>query len=330
MCARPRPDEAKAAIGRARRRLQGLAQGAGAPARRVRPPARRGAARRQGRSRPPRDARSRQDRLRRPRRGAGDDRHLRFRGRPVAPALRPDHRHRARRPPHDGDLASAGRLRRHLRLQLPRRRVVVERGARARLRRQRGVEAVREDPADGARHPGHRRARGQALRRRAGRPLRGADRRPRGRRDPGRGHRVCRSSPPPAPPPWAVRSARSSPSASPARSSSSAATTPPSSRPPPISIWRCAASPSPPWARRASAARRCAASSCTRASTTSSCRASPRSIRSVKIGDPRAEGTLVGPLIDKAAFDGMERALDEARAAGGKVHGGGRYTDVRR
>jgi len=49
---------------------------------------------------------------------------------------------------------------------------------------------------------------------------------------------------------------------------------------------------------------------------------------SVKIGDPRTEGTLVGPLIDKAAFDGMERALDEARAAGGTVHGGGRYTDA--
>jgi aldehyde dehydrogenase (NAD+) len=48
---------------------------------------------------------------------------------------------------------------------------------------------------------------------------------------------------------------------------------------------------------------------------------------SVKIGDPRAEGVLVGPLIDKAAFDGMERALDEARALGGKVHGGGRYTE---
>ncbi|RDI62578.1 L-piperidine-6-carboxylate dehydrogenase [Microvirga subterranea] len=47
----------------------------------------------------------------------------------------------------------------------------------------------------------------------------------------------------------------------------------------------------------------------------------------VKIGDPRAEGVLVGPLIDKSAFDGMERALDEARAAGGIVHGGGRYTD---
>jgi aldehyde dehydrogenase (NAD+) len=49
---------------------------------------------------------------------------------------------------------------------------------------------------------------------------------------------------------------------------------------------------------------------------------------SVRIGDPRAEGVLVGPLIDKAAFDGMERALDEARAAGGTVHGGGRYTDA--
>jgi aldehyde dehydrogenase (NAD+) len=47
----------------------------------------------------------------------------------------------------------------------------------------------------------------------------------------------------------------------------------------------------------------------------------------VKIGDPRAEGTLVGPLIDKSAFDGMERALDEARAVGGTVHGGGRFAD---
>ncbi|WP_112662229.1 L-piperidine-6-carboxylate dehydrogenase [Microvirga flavescens] len=46
---------------------------------------------------------------------------------------------------------------------------------------------------------------------------------------------------------------------------------------------------------------------------------------SVAIGDPRAEGTLVGPLIDKAAFDGMERALEDARAAGGTVHGGGRH-----
>ena len=45
---------------------------------------------------------------------------------------------------------------------------------------------------------------------------------------------------------------------------------------------------------------------------------------SVKIGDPRESGVLVGPLIDKAAFDGMQRALDEARAAGATVTGGQR------
>jgi len=49
-----------------------------------------------------------------------------------------------------------------------------------------------------------------------------------------------------------------------------------------------------------------------------------RVYETVQIGDPREEGTLVGPLIDGAAFTGMERALDEARAAGGSVHGGGR------
>lgn len=45
---------------------------------------------------------------------------------------------------------------------------------------------------------------------------------------------------------------------------------------------------------------------------------------SVAVGDPRADGVLVGPLIDRAAYDGMERALEEARSAGGTVHGGGR------
>ena len=49
---------------------------------------------------------------------------------------------------------------------------------------------------------------------------------------------------------------------------------------------------------------------------------------SAKIGDPRAEGTLLGPLIDEAAFQGMEAALAEARALGGKVHGGGRVQGV--
>ena len=43
----------------------------------------------------------------------------------------------------------------------------------------------------------------------------------------------------------------------------------------------------------------------------------------VAVGDPRSPGTLVGPLIDAAAFDGMERALAEARSLGATVHGGG-------
>lgn len=46
---------------------------------------------------------------------------------------------------------------------------------------------------------------------------------------------------------------------------------------------------------------------------------------SVTIGDPRAHGVLVGPLIDKAAFEGMERALQEARNAGAQITGGARH-----
>ena len=42
------------------------------------------------------------------------------------------------------------------------------------------------------------------------------------------------------------------------------------------------------------------------------------------IGDPLETGTLVGPLIDKAAFEAMERALAAAKAEGGTVTGGGR------
>ncbi|MDX5595051.1 aldehyde dehydrogenase family protein [Pseudovibrio sp. SPO723] len=53
----------------------------------------------------------------------------------------------------------------------------------------------------------------------------------------------------------------------------------------------------------------------------------PRLIKaygSVKIGAPTDAGTLVGPLIDKDAYDTMQRALEEAKAAGGIVHGGER------
>lgn len=45
---------------------------------------------------------------------------------------------------------------------------------------------------------------------------------------------------------------------------------------------------------------------------------------SVRIGDPLAKETLIGPLIDKAAFDGMQDALARARADGGNVVGGER------
>ncbi|MFN4183934.1 MAG: aldehyde dehydrogenase family protein [Hyphomonas sp.] len=45
---------------------------------------------------------------------------------------------------------------------------------------------------------------------------------------------------------------------------------------------------------------------------------------SVKVGDPREEGVLVGPLIDEAAAEAMQDALSEASALGAVVTGGGR------
>ena len=42
----------------------------------------------------------------------------------------------------------------------------------------------------------------------------------------------------------------------------------------------------------------------------------------VPIGDPRDAGTLMGPLIDRAAFDGMQKALETAMTQGGTVWGG--------
>jgi aldehyde dehydrogenase (NAD+) len=49
---------------------------------------------------------------------------------------------------------------------------------------------------------------------------------------------------------------------------------------------------------------------------------------SVKIGDPRADDTLVGPLIDLRAFAAMQQALADARALGGTVHGGERISGI--
>ncbi|CAN7504102.1 aldehyde dehydrogenase family protein [Acidovorax sp. LjRoot129] len=48
----------------------------------------------------------------------------------------------------------------------------------------------------------------------------------------------------------------------------------------------------------------------------------------VQVGDPRVAGTLVGPLIDRQAFDGMQQALELSRALGATVHGGGRVDGI--
>ncbi|MCE9508725.1 MAG: aldehyde dehydrogenase family protein [Alphaproteobacteria bacterium] len=45
---------------------------------------------------------------------------------------------------------------------------------------------------------------------------------------------------------------------------------------------------------------------------------------SVRIGNPLDSNTLLGPLIDKRSFEGMQDALKKAKAAGGKVTGGER------
>ena len=45
---------------------------------------------------------------------------------------------------------------------------------------------------------------------------------------------------------------------------------------------------------------------------------------SVTVGNPLQSSTLVGPLIDEGSFGRMQKALDEAKAAGGKVSGGDR------
>lgn len=48
---------------------------------------------------------------------------------------------------------------------------------------------------------------------------------------------------------------------------------------------------------------------------------------SLKIGDPRQEGTLIGPLVDEAALDAMQLALENARSEGARVHGGSKVNE---
>ena len=220
--------------------------------------------------------RSRQDRVRRPRRSAGDDRHLRFRGRPsrqlyglTIATERPDHRMMETWHP----LGVAGII---SAFNFP----VAVWSWNAALALVCGNSIVwkpsEKTPLTALADAGAVRARAMTRFGDGGTAPDGLSTVLIGGRDVGEvlvDNHGCRWSRRPARPRWAAPSARGWPSASPAPSSSSAATMPRSSRPPPISTWRCAASPSPPWARRASAARRCAACSCMTASTTRSCRA---------------------------------------------------------
>jgi aldehyde dehydrogenase (NAD+) len=49
-----------------------------------------------------------------------------------------------------------------------------------------------------------------------------------------------------------------------------------------------------------------------------------KAYESVSVGDPLEGKALVGPLIDKAAFDNMQKAIEAAKSAGGKLTGGAR------
>jgi aldehyde dehydrogenase (NAD+) len=51
-----------------------------------------------------------------------------------------------------------------------------------------------------------------------------------------------------------------------------------------------------------------------------------RAYGSLRVGSPLAADTLVGPLVDRHAYEAMQTALNAARAAGGVVHFGERVT----
>ena len=49
---------------------------------------------------------------------------------------------------------------------------------------------------------------------------------------------------------------------------------------------------------------------------------------SVSVGNPLETSALVGPLVDRQAFDGMQKALEAAKAEGGTVTGGERVAEA--
>ena len=79
-------------------------------------------------------------------RSPGDDRHVRFRRGAVAAALRPDDRQRAAPAPDDRAVAAAGADRHHHGVQLPGRRLGLERDDRRGLRRHDDLEALAATP----------------------------------------------------------------------------------------------------------------------------------------------------------------------------------------
>jgi aldehyde dehydrogenase (NAD+) len=54
-----------------------------------------------------------------------------------------------------------------------------------------------------------------------------------------------------------------------------------------------------------------------------------RAYASVRVGHPLEAGTLLGPLIDRGAFEQMQQALAQAQQQGGRVTGGGRVLEDR-
>ncbi|MBD9374649.1 aldehyde dehydrogenase family protein [Rhizobium sp. ARZ01] len=53
-----------------------------------------------------------------------------------------------------------------------------------------------------------------------------------------------------------------------------------------------------------------------------------KAYESVSVGNPLETSALVGPLVDRQAFDNMQKALEAAKAEGGKVVGGNRVTEA--
>jgi len=48
-----------------------------------------------------------------------------------------------------------------------------------------------------------------------------------------------------------------------------------------------------------------------------------KAYKAIRVGNPLESGTLIGPLIDKQSFDGMQKALKQAQKEGGKILAGG-------